>query len=47
MQFDESSALTKLFTNLVKAGKYTIDTVPAIGNLREAVQSVLKSQSPK
>ena len=44
MVFDENSALAKIWQRLILTNpdKFTIDSVPAIGNLREVVSSLLE-----
>lgn len=44
MEFTENSALVKIWERLIitSPDKYTIDIVPAIGNLREVVSSLLE-----
>lgn len=40
--FNENSGLVKIWVSLIQRGVYTKDDIPAIGNLREVVISVLE-----
>ena len=44
MVFNKNSALVKIWVRLILTNpdKFTIDSVPAIGNLREVVSSLLE-----
>ena len=39
--FNKDSGLVKAWVNLIKNGAYTIEQVPNLSNLREAVASAL------
>ena len=41
MTFTTDSAIAKSYAVLILAGKYTIDEVPNVGNLREVVIEIL------
>lgn len=47
MLFNSNSALTRTWVRLVQNGTYTRDQIPNIGNLREAVNSVLDAEQPE
>lgn len=39
--FNKNSALVKIWVSLILAGTYTVEQVPYLSNLREAVLGVL------
>lgn len=39
--FDENSGLVKVWVSLVKSGKYTLNDVPNLYNLKEVVISLV------
>ena len=39
--FNENSIIVKTWVNLVKKGVYTVEQVPNLGNLKEAVTDIL------
>lgn len=41
MTFTVNSSIAKSYALLILAGKYTIDEVPNVGNLREVVVEIL------
>jgi hypothetical protein len=41
MTFTKDSSIAKSYAVLILAGKYTMDDVPNVGNLREVVQEIL------
>lgn len=41
MTFTTESSIAKSYAILILAGKYTIDQVPDVGNLREVVIDIL------
>lgn len=41
MTFTINSSIAKSYAVLILAGKYTIEEVPDVGNLREVVQEIL------
>lgn len=43
MIFTTESSIAKSYALLILAGKYTIDEVPDVGNLREVVIEILTS----
>ncbi|WP_267917329.1 CD1375 family protein [Lederbergia citrisecunda] len=43
MTFTTDSAIAKSYAVLILAGKYTMDDVPNVGNLREIVEQILTS----
>lgn len=43
MTFTTDSAIAKSYAVLILAGKYTMDDVPNVGNLREIVEEILTS----
>lgn len=42
--FDENSGLVKLWVNMVVSGKYTIEQVPNLSNLKQVVQSIIDKE---
>ncbi|MDF2907586.1 MAG: hypothetical protein K0R34_2907 [Herbinix sp.] len=47
MIFTETSPVVQAWVRQIQNGVYTRDDVPALGNLREAVYSVLDKQEGK
>ena len=47
MTFDSNSGLVIIWGNMVLRGKKTIDQVPKIYNLREAVAAYVEERTPK
>ena len=43
MTFTIESSIAKSYAVLILAGKYTMDDVPNVGNLREVVEQILTS----
>ncbi|MDQ0344212.1 CD1375 family protein [Lederbergia wuyishanensis] len=43
MTFTTDSSIAKSYAVLILAGKYTMDDVPNVGNLREVVEQILTS----
>jgi hypothetical protein len=41
MTFTTESSIAKSYAVLILAGKYTMEEVPNVGNLREVVQEIL------
>ena len=41
MEFNANTGLGKIWTDLVRAGDYTEDEVPNLGNLRDVVRAAL------
>lgn len=44
-KFKKDNQIVKSWVSLVLAGKYTIDQVPALGNLREMVIEILEVET--
>lgn len=42
--FHENSIVVKVWVRNVKAGSYTREQIPALGNLREMVLSVIETE---
>ena len=45
MSYTKDSGLVKLYVRLLTAGAYTMDRVPNIGNLQQAVHDALHEQA--
>lgn len=43
--FTKDSVIVKSWVTLIKAGRYTLDDVPNISNLKEVVKEVLDDES--
>ena len=43
--FNEKSVVVRAWVNKIRAGQYTESHIPALGNLREVVLSVLASEN--
>ncbi|MDE5054909.1 hypothetical protein NDK25_22090 [Niallia taxi] len=43
--FNENSALVKIWVRNIREGNYTVEQVPKLSNLQEAVKQVLDSQN--
>jgi len=42
--FDENSGLVKIWVGLIKEGKYTLEQVPELGNLKVVVAQVMNGE---
>lgn len=45
MQFNTETGLGRVWLNLIRAGKYTPEQVPEIGNLRAVVSAALATEN--
>lgn len=45
MQFNTETGLGRVWLNLIRAGKYTLEQVPEIGNLRAVVSAALATEN--
>jgi hypothetical protein len=42
--FNEDSGLVKIWVDLVRSGKYSIEQVPNLSNLKQVVQSIINKE---